>query len=404
MVKKIAYREIKHNLTEENELGKGGYGTVYRGIWRDQPVAIKKLSQVVRDSFFTEATTMMEVESPYIVTLFAYCLSKRNNYLVMELMPNGSLYDLLHSLHNGKKLPWQQGLLIAGDIAQGVEDLHEQDVLHRDLKSLNVVLSSNLRAKLCDFGLAKDGVRSGDGPSLSILQGAVGTQAWIAPEMLMRLSCTKESDVYMMGKTLAEIGSGGQLPTAGQPLVEMRGSCPKPFMRLIIQCQALAPAARPTATKVVRTIKKILAPPAPKPAAHHVAPPIGYQHKAAKREGILVAPPLRPVYHAKDSLLVQHHHCQVARQPKREVVPGFFPVPAPKPSIPTRLLYDYQKKAGKANKAMMQVQALQPYLNTNGRSVMLYNYQRKAAKAYQALGECIKEEFRDGEDTLSLSR
>jgi len=140
-------------------LGEGAYGTVYKGEWNHSDVAIKKLkvqkfSAQALEEFKREAEIMFELghASDFIVRLKRICLEAQNYALVMELMPKGSLYDLLH---NGQELPWSLRYRIALDATYGLQMLHGRNILHRDLKSLNILLNDQLRAKLCDFGLAQ---------------------------------------------------------------------------------------------------------------------------------------------------------------------------------------------------------------------------------------------------------
>ena len=146
-------------LTLGKLLGEGGFGSVYAGWYNGDPVAIKRLkAQLLTDTAIeelrNEAKIMFQLglESKYIVPLKKICLEAPHYSLVMELMPKGSLY---HLLRNGQPLPWEIRFQIALDAAWGLKDLHGYSILHRDLKSLNILLDDRLRAKLADFGLAK---------------------------------------------------------------------------------------------------------------------------------------------------------------------------------------------------------------------------------------------------------
>ena len=161
-------------------LGKGGFGAVYEGVYQGKSVAIKQLSGHLSADALTELKREAEImfqlglSSEHVVKLIKICLETPYS-LVMELMPQGSLYDLLQS---GQDLPWQTRYQIAADSAQGLSDLHERKILHRDLKSLNILLR-NGRAKLADFGLAKVKHETGSQSSMT----AKGTVLWMAPEL-----------------------------------------------------------------------------------------------------------------------------------------------------------------------------------------------------------------------------
>jgi serine/threonine protein kinase len=119
----------------------------------------------------------------------------------MELMPKGSLYQVLH---NGQPLGWEIRFNIARDIAAGLTHLHEQEILHCDLKSPNVLLDGTMRAKLTDFGLSK--VKVETKTTTAGTSKVSGTIRWMAPELLKRGGKpSKESDVYALGMILWEM-------------------------------------------------------------------------------------------------------------------------------------------------------------------------------------------------------
>ena len=204
--------EIRINITVPNSaltlvklLGEGGFGSVYQGLYNDEPVAIKRLKmQHLTDKAIeelrNEAKIMFQLGlgSKYIVPLKKICLEAPYYSLVMELMPKGSLYDLLR---NGQPLPWDIRYRIALDAALGLKDLHGYRILHRDLKSMNILLDDRLRAKLADFGLAK--VKHETGSQSSV---AKGTVLWMAPELFDdEPKVTAASDVYSFGMVLWEL-------------------------------------------------------------------------------------------------------------------------------------------------------------------------------------------------------
>ena len=257
-------------LTLGKLLGEGGFGAVYQGLYNGDPVAIKRLkTQNLTDKAVeelrNEAKIMFQLglESKYIVPLKKICLEAPHYSLVMELMPKGSLYDLLR---NNQPLPWEIRFQIAMDAAWGLKDLHGYHILHRDLKSLNILLDDRLRAKLADFGLAK--VKHETSSQSSI---AKGTVLWMAPELFDdEPKMTTASDIYSFGMVLWELVTRA-LPYAKAPnqMVAARwiekgkkedipGDCPAELKKIIESCWETLPAKRPTAVQVAERLKPLV--------------------------------------------------------------------------------------------------------------------------------------------------
>ena len=211
---KISYQDLQ---VQEPPLGQGGFGTVYRGIYRREVVAIKRFflddfSLEKQKEIRSEASVMASIPSDHIVHLRGICLQAPHYCVVMEYLPKGDLYALLHpkkdesSLIKPTPLLPSQRYRLAADMAIGLYRLHENGILHRDLKSLNVLLherDGQLRAKLGDFGLAT--------LKRSLLQSdkAVGTVYWLAPEIVMSTGeYSKASDVHGLGMVLYELATG----------------------------------------------------------------------------------------------------------------------------------------------------------------------------------------------------
>ena len=199
-----------HSINFGDILGDGGSGTVYRGNWDQKEVAIKRfhVTQLRGDEareFLREATFMMDLQSDYLVRMHDFVATSPYYCMVMEYMPRGSLYNVLGS---DTDLPWDKRWVIAMDIAHGVSALHSKDIVHRDIKSLNVLIGHNMRAKLADFGQAKLKTSSKSVKTRRSETGAVGTTAWLAPEVARGDSaCSIETDMYSFGMTLWELGS-----------------------------------------------------------------------------------------------------------------------------------------------------------------------------------------------------
>ncbi|XP_051137046.1 probable receptor-like protein kinase At1g80640 isoform X2 [Andrographis paniculata] len=196
-----------NNFAESSMLGAGGFGCVYEGkLEENLYVAVKRLSVgnagTIRE-FQTEVEILSKIQHPNIIRLLGYSAHSESRLLVYELMQQGSLEAQLHDHTKGLALTWYSRLKIALDTARGLEYLHNHchpPVIHRDLKSSNILLDSNFTAKLSDFGLAVvDGSQSKNNIKLS------GTLGYVAPEYLLDGKLTDKSDVYAFGIVLLEL-------------------------------------------------------------------------------------------------------------------------------------------------------------------------------------------------------
>jgi serine/threonine protein kinase len=255
------------HLTFGRKLGNGGFGEVLLGEWRHTEVAIKKLrikdmSPKILVAFKNEAGIMARLNSPHTVRLYGITLSPEYT-LVMEYLPKGSLYDVLST---EKALPWSTRSQIALDMSIGLAFLHTEGILHQDLKSLNVLLDNQYRAKLADFGLSKIKLESSRTTSVPVQ--SVGTLPWKAPELLKRgPKYNAACDMYSLGMTLWELSSG-KLPFADaqdndqivawvlQGEQETIPAETPEYLKATIQaCWALVPTRRPTAAQAVSALK-----------------------------------------------------------------------------------------------------------------------------------------------------
>jgi tetratricopeptide (TPR) repeat protein len=259
----IPYAELQ--LGEK--LGKGGFGIVYKATWRLQPAAVKVLrddkpTEATINAFKTEMQIMASLRAPNIVTFYGCVLGNPTYGIVMEYMPKGSLYSVLHS---SQTLDWPTRYKICLDIAGGLAFLHASHVLHRDLKSLNILLDENYRAKLTDFGLAKIKTRTRTRTSTDQM---VGTYGWIAPELTdAAADFTPQCDIFSLGVVLWEITTR-KLPyeTAVNPAFisfwyaqnkreDIPADCPPKLAHLIKLCWDTDPNKRPNAAQVVQDLK-----------------------------------------------------------------------------------------------------------------------------------------------------
>uniref|UniRef100_A0A2K1WSK7 Protein kinase domain-containing protein n=1 Tax=Populus trichocarpa TaxID=3694 RepID=A0A2K1WSK7_POPTR len=192
-------------------IGEGGFGRVYLGNLKDgHQVAVKLLSQSSRQGckeFLAEVQLLMIVHHKNLVSLVGYCNEHENMALVYEYMANGNLKEQL--LENSTNmLNWRERLQIAVDTAQGLEYLHNgcrPPIVHRDLKSSNILLTENLQAKIADFGLSKAFATEGDS---HVITEPAGTNGYIDPEFRASGNLNKKSDVYSFGILLCELITG----------------------------------------------------------------------------------------------------------------------------------------------------------------------------------------------------
>ncbi|GMI68741.1 BARELY ANY MERISTEM 1 [Hibiscus trionum] len=200
-------------LKEENIIGKGGAGIVYKGVMPNgHQVAVKRLPAMSRGSshdhgFNAEIQTLGKIRHRHIVRLLGFCSNHETNLLVYEYMPNGSLGEVLHGKKGGH-LHWDTRYKIAVEAAKGLCYLHHDCsplILHRDVKSNNILLDSDFEAHVADFGLAKFLQDSGTSECMSAIAGSYG---YIAPEYAYTLKVDEKSDVYSFGVVLLELVSG----------------------------------------------------------------------------------------------------------------------------------------------------------------------------------------------------
>ncbi|CAH2077296.1 unnamed protein product, partial [Thlaspi arvense] len=219
---------------DSNLVGRGGFGFVYKASLDNHTLAavkkIENVSQEAKREFQNEVDLLSKIHHPNIISLLGYGSEISSSFIVYELMENGSLDSQLHGPSRGSALTWHMRMKIALDTARGVEYLHERcrpPVIHRDIKSSNILIDSSFNAKISDFGLAVTvGVHGKNNIKLS------GTVGYVAPEYLLDGKLTDKSDVYAFGVVLLEL-------LLGRRPVEKLSS---------VQCQSLVTWAMPQLT------------------------------------------------------------------------------------------------------------------------------------------------------------
>ncbi|KAH9610056.1 hypothetical protein KSS87_009938 [Heliosperma pusillum] len=287
-------REILEAMVEKNIVGHGGSGTVYRiGLSNGEIIAVKKLwsqktkEYVSEDQLFpdkeleTEVQTLGSIRHKNIVKLFCYLTSYDCSLLVYEYMPNGNLWD---ALHKGKTLlDWPTRHQIALGVAQGLAYLHHDlvpPIVHRDIKSSNILLDVDYQPKVADFGVAK--VMQAKGGKDSSHTIIAGTYGYMDPDYANSSKATTKCDVYSFGVVLMEIVTGkkpvepefgenkniinwvcSKVETKEEAMQIMDKHIPVSYrddmiqvLRLAIRCTTRSPGPRPTMNEVVQLLSE----------------------------------------------------------------------------------------------------------------------------------------------------
>ncbi|KAK5839927.1 leucine-rich repeat receptor protein kinase HPCA1 [Gossypium arboreum] len=287
----FSYDELKkctNNFSESNELGYGGYGKVYKGTLSDgQSVAIKRAQHGSMQGgleFKTEIELLSRVHHKNLVGLVGFCFDQGEQMLVYEFMANGTLRESL-SGRSGIYLDWKRRLRISLGSARGLAYLHElanPPIIHRDIKSTNILLDENLTAKVADFGLSKLVSDSSKGHVSTQVKGTLG---YLDPEYYMTQQLTEKSDVYSFGVVMLELITAKQPIEKGKYVVrevrsvmdtkddehyglrELMDPCIRSsgnllgfgkFLELAMQCVEDSATDRPTMSDVVKAIETIL--------------------------------------------------------------------------------------------------------------------------------------------------
>ncbi|GAB2270042.1 hypothetical protein Dimus_004955 [Dionaea muscipula] len=208
------------NFSEDRVIGRGGFGTVYKGVLPDgRAVAVKKLQ---RGGIEGEREFLAEMEvlsgnrvdcpHPNLVTLYGWCLDGSEKILVYEFMEGGTLEDLIPDVAS---LTWRRRLDIAIDVAHALLFLHHEcypAIVHRDVKASNVLLDRNGKARVTDFGLA----RIFDAGDTHVSTTVAGTVGYVAPEYGQTWQATTKGDVYSFGVLVMELATGRRALDGGE--------------------------------------------------------------------------------------------------------------------------------------------------------------------------------------------
>ncbi|PKI74947.1 probable leucine-rich repeat receptor-like protein kinase At5g49770 [Punica granatum] len=281
-------KKCTNNFSESNDIGSGGYGKVYRGtLPTGQLVAIKRATQGSMQGgveFKNEIELLSRVHHKNLVGLVGFCFEQGEQILVYEFIPNGTVKESL-SGKSGIRLDWIRRLRVALGAARGIQYLHElanPPIIHRDIKSNNILLDERLNAKVGDFGLCK---LMGTDEKGHVTTQVKGTMGYLDPEYYMTQQLTEKSDVYSFGVFCLELITARRPIERGKYIVrefrtamdrtkEMYGlrgildpalvslAIPlrgiEKFVEMAMSCVAELGSDRPTMGEVVKEIENLM--------------------------------------------------------------------------------------------------------------------------------------------------
>ncbi|KAM0038016.1 putative protein kinase RLK-Pelle-WAK family [Helianthus debilis subsp. tardiflorus] len=241
-------RKATNNYSEEKIIGKGAYGVVYKGVLLDKRVVAIKKSKLVdttqADQFINEVMILTQVIHRNVVKLLGCCLEEEVPVLVYEFISNNTLFHHIHHKLGGMNwLSWENRLRLATEAASALGYLHSETsmpIIHRDVKSSNILIDENYTAKISDFGASRL-VPLDHQQVTTLIQGTLG---YLDPEYFNSSQLTEKSDVYSFGVVLAELITGtlDQLQAAGD---------------LVKRCLSLVGLDRPTMKEVAVELQNL---------------------------------------------------------------------------------------------------------------------------------------------------
>ncbi|CAN6162334.1 unnamed protein product [Urochloa humidicola] len=203
-------RQATNNFDRSRVIGKGGHGTVYKGIVNAKPVAIKKCTLIderQKKEFGKEMLILSQINHKNIVKLVGCCIEVQVPMLVYEYISNGTMFELIHGWNKTMQISFSALLRIAHEAAEGLSFLHSYaspPILHGDVKTANILLDESYMAKVSDFG-ASILAPSDKEQYVTMVQGTVG---YLDPEYMQTCQLTEKSDVYSFGVILLEVLTG----------------------------------------------------------------------------------------------------------------------------------------------------------------------------------------------------
>ncbi|XP_075477568.1 serine/threonine-protein kinase STY46-like [Primulina tabacum] len=253
-------------LKFESKVASGSYGDLYKGTYCSQEVAIKilkteRLNTELQKEFAQEVYIMRKVRHKNVVQFIGACTKPPNLCIVTEFMSGGSVYDYLHKQRGTFKLP--SLLKVAIDVSKGMNYLHQNNIIHRDLKAANLLMDENEVVKVADFGVARVKTETG------VMTAETGTYRWMAPEVIEHKPYDHKADVFSFGVVLWELLTG-KLPyeyltplqaAVGVVQKGLRPTIPKhtnpKLSELLEGCWQQDPTLRPDFSELTEILQKI---------------------------------------------------------------------------------------------------------------------------------------------------
>lgn len=253
-------------LKFDYKIASGSYGDLYKGTYCSQEVAIKilkaeRVNSDMQKEFAQEVYIMRKVRHKNVVQFIGACTKTSSLCIVTEYMSGGSVYDYLHKQKGTFKLPTL--LKVSIDISKGMNYLHQNNIIHRDLKAANLLMDENDVVKVADFGVARVKTQTG------VMTAETGTYRWMAPEVIEHKPYDHKADVFSFGVVLWELLTG-KLPyeyltplqaAVGVVQKGLRPTIPKnthpKLSELLERCWQQDPTLRPDFTEIIDILQQI---------------------------------------------------------------------------------------------------------------------------------------------------
>ncbi|KAK4562108.1 hypothetical protein RGQ29_004820 [Quercus rubra] len=254
-----------NHLAFGNKIASGSYGDLYKGTYCSQEVAIKvlkpeRVNSDMQREFAQEVFIMRKVRHKNVVQFIGACTKPPSLCIITEYMSGGSVYDFLHKQKGVFKLP--SLIRVAIDVSKGMDYLHKNNIIHRDLKAANLLMDENEVVKVADFGVARVKTQSG------VMTAETGTYRWMAPEVIEHKPYDHKADVFSFAIVLWELLTG-KLPyeyltplqaAVGVVQKGLRPIIPKhthpKLAELLEKCWQQDPALRPDFSEIIEILQQ----------------------------------------------------------------------------------------------------------------------------------------------------